>query len=209
MAISIQDIKNRISASFNPDQPPESPYPEDFLNSEPRRAAVLIPFYWDDNQWQVLYIRRTKNKHDRHSGQVAFPGGSCESHEIRAEDAALREASEEIGLNPEIVQLVGNLREMLTISNFRVTPVVGLIPWPQRLIPQPEEVSRIFSIPLNWLANPQHRVIKQREIPQINVTVPVIFFKLFDGELLWGAIARITIFMLEALGLADPEHRYK
>jgi 8-oxo-dGTP pyrophosphatase MutT (NUDIX family) len=178
------------------------------LSSNPQSAAVLIPFVRDVDEWHLLFIRRTKNINDRHGGQVAFPGGRCDQGERYAESAALREASEEIGVLPGDVQILGKLRDMLTITNYRVTPVVGMIPWPYDLIPQPEEVSRIFTIPLRWIADSQNRFLRHRALHPQGESIPVIYFDPYDGETLWGATARITMLLLEALGLSEPENRY-
>ena len=97
---------------------------------------------------------------------------------------------------------------MLTISNYRVTPVVAQIPWPYDVKAQIEEVSRIFTIPLKWLTAPKNRFIRHRKLPAFESPIPVIYFKDFDGEMLWGASARMTLLLLEALGLSDPRNRY-
>jgi 8-oxo-dGTP pyrophosphatase MutT (NUDIX family) len=139
---------------------------------------------------------------DHHSGQVAFPGGRQNPEDHSPEDAALREAQEEIGLPTNRVRLLGRLEELITITNYQVTPVVGEIEWPQALDPAPSEVQRVFSIPLEWLADAVNREIQMRSLPDNLEQHPVIFFKEYDGELLWGASARITLSFLEALGLA-------
>jgi len=208
MEVSAGDITKRLIKAFDPTLPPESPYPA-FLNRQTKQlAAVLIPFLWKENQWHLLFIRRTHHEHDRHSGQVAFPGGRCNPDEVTAENAAIREASEEIGIAPQDVKILGKLQDMLTITNYQVTPVVGVIPWPYEYVPQPDEVGRIFSIPLEWIADPANREVRQREVKSIEKSIPVIYFQPYDGEILWGASARITMLLLEALGLSDSKMRY-
>ena len=95
------EIRARLAAAYTPDLNPESPYPEELLDSNPQSAAVLIPFLEKEDGWHLLFIRRTVMPHDRHSGQVAYPGGRCDSVDPDAKTAALREAQEEVGLNPE------------------------------------------------------------------------------------------------------------
>lgn len=202
------EISQHLSDAFNPAIPPESPYPLAYNQQPKQPAAVLIPFLWKKGEWHLLFIRRTLHELDRHSGQVAFPGGRCDSGETEAESAALREAAEEVGVHPKDVQILGKLRDMLTITNYRVTPVVGRMPWPYKLVLQPEEVSRAFTIPLGWLADPANREVRQRDISLFGEPIPVIFFKPYDGETLWGASARMTMLLLEALGLSDSEQRY-
>ncbi len=208
MPLTKNEIRQRLAKNYHPHLEPESPYPADLLDANPRPAAVLIPFLQKEDGWHLLFIRRTVMPHDRHSGQVAFPGGRCNPADPDAETAALREACEEIGVCSDDVQVLGKLRDMLTITNFRVTPVVGVIPWPYDFIPQPEEVDRIFTIPLVWLSNPDRYEVRMRGLQMLGQDVPVIYFQKYDGELLWGASARITIILLEALGLAPPEGSY-
>ena len=206
--LSTEEIRSRLALSFTANLPPENPYPVEVNLSTPRSAAVLTPLFQENHEWKLLFIRRTFHENDLHSGQVAFPGGRCEPQDPNPETTALREAAEEVGIQPQMVDVLGRLRDMLTISHYRVSPIVGKIPWPKPLTPQPDEVSRIFSIPLAWLADPKNRDVHFQTIPILGKTVPVIYFKPFDGEILWGATARITILLLEALGLADPRARY-
>lgn len=168
---------------------------------EPKPAAVLIPMLRQDDDWHLLYILRAQVEGDMHSAQVAFPGGRLDPGETSAQQAALREAREEIGLETEHVRLLGRLEDFVTISNYRVTPIVGVIPWPTDLQPDTREVQRIFTIPLFWLADPSNWEQRERVAPD-GQTVKVVYFKQFEKELLWGVTARITLNFLEALELA-------
>jgi len=174
---------------------------ENFSKQESQPAAVLIPMLRHENDWQLLFILRTVKDNDMHSGQVAFPGGRLDSVEETPEQGALREAKEEIGLNGRGVRLLGRLEDFVTISNYRVTPVVATIPWPSELKPQLDEVQRTFTIPLSWLADPANREERERVAPD-GQTLKVVYFKEYDKELLWGVTARITLNFLQALKLA-------
>jgi len=167
----------------------------------PQPAAVLVPMLRQDSEWQLLYILRAKVHGDMHSAQVAFPGGRLDPGETRAEQAALREAKEEIALDSARVHLLGNMEDFVTISNYQVTPVVGVIPWPTELRPDPREVQRAFTIPLAWLADPANREERERASPDGQV-LNVVYFKQYDREILWGVTARITQNFLRALELA-------
>jgi hypothetical protein len=79
---------------------------------------------------------------------------------------------------------------------------VGVIPWPYKLVLSPGEVSRAFTIPLGWLADPANREIVEREAPELSHTFSVIYFSNYDEEILWGASAQFTIAFLESLNLA-------
>jgi 8-oxo-dGTP pyrophosphatase MutT (NUDIX family) len=164
----------------------------------PRAAAVLIPILRVEGEWHVLYTRRTDTVAD-HKGQVAFPGGSSDPDDPSPEATALREAHEEIGLNPQDVRILGRLNSLLTITNYCVTPVVGAIPWPYPLHLETSEVSRAFTIPLAWLADPDPWEVQQHVLPGRPEPHPVIYFQLYEGELLWGVSAQITINLIKVL----------
>lgn len=167
-------------------------------------ASVLIPLFLNENQWQVLFIRRMTNERDRHSGQVAFPGGRRDPQDADDVAVALREAHEEIGLQTSAVEVIHELPAYQTSSNYVVTPVVGIVPWPYAYRAQPTEVSRIFSIPLKWLADENNVELRAKEIPNTvaasTVTrLKVVYYNKYDGELLWGASARMTVSLLKAI----------
>ena len=158
-------------------------------------AAVLVPLVWQDHEWHLLYTRRTDTL-ESHKGQVSFPGGACDDGETTPEQTALREAEEEIGLNPDDVKVLGRLANLITISYFRVTPVVGVVKWPNVFRVGEAEVARVFTIPLGWLANASNRW--QFERPESKRAL--IAYHPYDGELLWGATARMTVDFLNVLG---------
>lgn len=195
------EIQQRLADALTaPDQEPiqEIPTLSEYTNQPLRPAAVLIPMLRWNTTWHVLFTRRNANLPE-HSGQVSFPGGRADPGDLSPEETALREAYEEIGLNPRDVKLLGRLRGFITITNYSVTPVVGVIPWPYTLIPAQSEVTRIFTIPLDWLADPANHEQVPHQVPDKNAPVMVTYFKPFDGEVLWGASARITLTMLNAL----------
>ena len=165
----------------------------------PRPAAVLLPLFRHREAWHLLFIRRTEYTGDDHSGQVAFPGGRRDPADSDAAATALREAQEEIGLDPKQVRLLGKLRPLQTTSNYLVTSFVGEIPWPLDLTPDPVEVARVFHIPLAWLADPTHRQVRTWPAPDHPEARAVIFYDRFDRELLWGVSARITLNFLATL----------
>ncbi len=166
-----------------------------------RPAAVLIPVYWFAGDWNLLYTRRTDSV-ESHSGQVSFPGGMIEPQDKSALDAALREVEEEIGIRAEDVDVIGHLDNFLTITQFDIKPIVGSISWPYPLQINHEEVAHVFGVPLSWLSDPSNIEIRERKIHTSGQQIPVYFFRPFEGEVIWGATARITINLLEILGLS-------
>jgi 8-oxo-dGTP pyrophosphatase MutT (NUDIX family) len=164
-----------------------------------RRASVLILFVCIDQLWHILYTRRT-NAVENHKGQVAFPGGGEEPEDTDPIATALRETNEEIGVPAECVKVLGTIPEIPTHSGFLITPVVGRMEWPVHLIPSVDEVSRIFMVPLDWLANPDHW--EERDFTRSdNSQEKVVFYRPYDGEIVWGITGRITLILLETLGL--------
>ena len=166
-------------------------YAEMFAQATLKCAAVLIPLIWWKDEWQLVFTRRTDTV-EHHKGQVSFPGGGCEVGESTPEATALREAKEEIGLAPEDVRLLGRVKDMITITHYRVTPVVGVIRWPYPLRLEPAEVERVFTIPLLWLAeraNWDEQPVRPEGFAR---SFPVIRYHPYDGEILWGITARMT-----------------
>ena len=190
-------ISERLQAALKTD-PSSDGFSEVDLNEETRLkcAAVLIPLVWHEEEWHLLYTRRTDTV-ESHKGQVSFPGGACDEGEVTPEETALREANEEIGLIPDDVKVLGRLANLITITYFRVTPVIGVVKWPSVFRVGEHEVARIFTIPLGWLSNPANRW--QFEMPGRSRSL--IAFHPYDGELLWGATARMTVDFLKVLGL--------
>lgn len=169
-----------------------------------RPAAVLIPLLRVQEAWHVLYTVRTENL-ETHRGQVSFPGGRIEEQDRDPEAAALREALEEIGLKPDDVNLLGRMDSLLTVTQYLITPVVGIIPWPYPLELDPIEVASIFHVPLTWLADPENLEIRQREPLAGGPPVPVFYFRPYQGHTIWGASARITLDLLGLLGLSSSQ----
>ena len=176
-----------------------SPAPT-YITSETsaRPAAVLVPIFNQEGIWHVLFTRRTDSVED-HQGQVSFPGGVIEANDESPLQAALRETQEEIGIRPEDVQILGALNPLLTVTNFIVVPIIGTIPLPYQFSLNEQEVATVFSVPLDWLANPDNIEVKEWKPEGPWPSVPVHFFRPFDGEVIWGATARITLRLLKLL----------
>jgi 8-oxo-dGTP pyrophosphatase MutT (NUDIX family) len=163
-------------------------------------AAVLIPLYLHDDTWHLLFTRRTDTL-DAHRGQVAFPGGAIEEGDEDPVQAALREACEEIGLHPHDVEILGALDPLSTVTQFYVTPIVGVIPWPYDFRINREEVANVFGVPLPWLVDPGNLEIRPWNPSTGGSSIEVHFFQPFEEEVIWGATARITLRLLDLLDL--------
>ena len=163
-----------------------------------RPAAVLIPLYQPDGQWHALFTRRTETV-DSHRGQVSFPGGQIEPGDAGPAEAALRETEEEIGLRSTDVDILGQLSPLLTVTQFLISPIVGIFRWPYPLRVNQREVANAFGVPLLWLADPAHLEIRERKPLAAGPSIPVYYFKPYHGEVIWGATARITLNLLELM----------
>ena len=162
-----------------------------------RPAAVLIPLYHADGRWHVLFTQRTLLV-ETHKGQVSFPGGRVDPEDVDRVATALREAEEEIGLRREDVTILGQLDELLTVTQYRITPIVGVFPWPYPFVLSEAELSEVFGVPLAWLADPQNLEIQYREPLVTGPKVPVYYLH-YEHYTIWGATARILINLLDVL----------
>ncbi len=118
-------------------------------------AAVLVPLILRDDHLSLLLTQRGSNL-STHSGQIAFPGGRQDACDRDAVHTALREAQEEVGLEPGFVEVLGTLPIYVTGSAFVITPVVALVQPGFELQPNPHEVADVFEVPLPFLMNPAH-----------------------------------------------------
>jgi 8-oxo-dGTP pyrophosphatase MutT (NUDIX family) len=177
------------------------PAAREALANKSNAAAVLIPMFERRGELHIVYIRRSDHVAS-HRGQVAFPGGRVDPVDATLLDAALREAHEEVGIPPSIVQVIGALPTMqTTTSGIVVAPFVGVIPSDAPLRPQLSEVAQIFDVPLTALRDPHFRGDYEwkTEGPAARSSkFPAI---LYGGQTIWGLTLRITLNLLELL---DP-----
>ncbi|MCG7360718.1 CoA pyrophosphatase [Roseomonas sp. ACRSG] len=151
----------------------------------PVAAAVLVPVVLHPSPTVLLTLRTTKLS--SHAGQVAFPGGRMEPGES-AEQAALREAWEEIGLGPALPKVMGRLPDHLTGTGYRVTPVVALLHPPLKLVPEPGEVDLIFEYDLKRLLDP---ALPQQQKGRFRGRERAFWVWPHERHYVWGATAAI------------------
>lgn len=160
-------------------------------------AAILILVYDRDGEAHVLFTERT-HQVEHHKGQISFPGGASDEADDGLATTALRETSEEIGVQPEDVEIVGELDEMLTISNFRVTPFVGILTtnsdYP--FVLNTQEVERVVQVPLPHLMDESNLELEVREHKGKQVLVPAYTY---EKHRIWGATARMLKQFLDLL----------
>jgi 8-oxo-dGTP pyrophosphatase MutT (NUDIX family) len=155
-------------------------------------SAVLVPLYLEEDRLHAVFTRRRDDLR-RHAGEISFPGGRQDDDEDDLRATALREAEEEIGLAPDAVELVGALQPTPTIAtDYAVYPFVGLIEPGHAWRPSAAEVAAVLEFPLGRLrAGFGRRRLTRRGVPFRTDVYEV------DGQLIWGATARILADLLE------------
>ena len=157
-------------------------------DTNPRLSAVLIALYPEGDQFHTVFIRRNEYK-GVHSKQVSFPGGKMEDTDRDLYHTALREAEEETGIISNDVEIIGELTEVyIPPSNFLVLPVVGVLKEKPLFVPDPIEVNRIITSPVNRIM--ERNVIQETEVnvDRYNLPLKVKYFDI-DNEVVWGATA--------------------
>ncbi len=161
-----------------------------------RLAAVLVPLIERETEPTVLMTTRSSELR-QHSGQIAFPGGKVDDGETPCE-AALREAQEEIGLEPRHVEPIGYLDPYLTGTGFRILPVVSLVKPPFELLVNTKEVRDTFEVPLAFLMQPENH---QRHSREWRGTTRFFYAMPWNERYIWGATAGIVRSLYEKLHL--------
>ena len=184
------DVSTGDGAAADPSRDPDAPsIPAELVQGSWRKSAVLVPLYEDKGELHVILTRRAAHLRS-HSREVSFPGGGQEEADASLWETALREAREEISLNTDLVERIGQLPTFRTVgSKSLVHPFVSVIRGgrPEGLIPDPSEVEHILYVPMSELLRDDVFHEEHWTIPAIG-HVTVTFFELY-GDTVWGATA--------------------
>ncbi len=170
-----------------------------------REAAVLVPLIKPHGNTPSQIVMTLRSAHLRsHAGQVSLPGGRRDPNDYDVVATALRESTEEIGLDPQRVSVLGKLGEILLPSGFRVTPVIGLLEPGQSFTPCPYEVEEIFEAPLSLILNPD----SYRESTMIFAGKPRRIIEVnYKNYRIWGATAVILFHLAKEIKLFQAAGR--
>jgi 8-oxo-dGTP pyrophosphatase MutT (NUDIX family) len=182
----------RSDFDLNPTLRPDNPHAL-------RPAAVLVGLVEHEAGMTVLLTRRSDTLRS-HTGQIAFPGGRCDPGETPWE-TALREAQEEVNLDPSFVTLAGLLPGYRTVTGFHVTPVVGFIDPAAPVWASPDEVADVFETPFAFLMNPDNHQRQHRDLPDGERR---FFYAMpWNERFIWGATAGMLRGLYERLHAPD------
>ncbi|MBB3963659.1 CoA pyrophosphatase [Rhizobium metallidurans] len=160
-----------------------------------RDAAVLVPVIDDGDEARVIFTQRTSTLR-KHSGQIAFPGGKIDGEDETPEQAAVREADEEIGLKGSFVETVGRLPNYLASTGFRITPVLAVVRPGFDLKLNPDEVDDVFEVPLSFLMAPGNHIRDKRMVDGLDRH----FYRMpYETRMIWGITAGIVRTLYERL----------
>jgi len=186
--------RSRASASDGDEEASGGAEPDDAATDEGvRDAAVLAPVIDRDGADHVLFTKRAEHLTD-HPGQMSFPGGGREPDDADLLATALREASEEIGLEGGEADVVGHLTDIRTVTNYRVRPFVGRVP-DREYVPRDSEVAEIAVLPVAGLVDPGNYESERRDHPHYG-EIRLHFFHV-GGYTVWGATANMLVQLLE------------
>lgn len=158
-----------------------------------RQAGVMALFYPHALNWHLVFIERQPHHgHDRHAGQISFPGGKFEETDASLQQTALRETEEEVGVPADQIKVLGKLTELyIPVSNFQVHPYVGYTGTRPDFVPETEEVSAILEVPFGHLVRPVTRKKTDLHLAA-NITLKGVPYFDVEGKILWGATAMMV-----------------
>lgn len=150
-------------------------------------AAVLVPLYQKGGECHLLFTKRS-DQVKYHKGEISFPGGMVDEEDRELIHTALREAREEIGLKESDVEIIGLLDDIVTVTQFIVTPIVGLFPYPYPFQVSQVEIAELIEVPLSYLLEKDS--FSEREIFRMGRSEWVYAYQ-YGDHIIWGATARI------------------
>ena len=172
---------------------------QDDLTRPAKPCAVLVLLYPFKNEVHTALMKRPRYP-GVHSGQISFPGGKKENFDQDLVETALREAEEEVGVDRQDIEVIGELTDLfIVVSNFKVKPVIGLMNNKPEFILDPREVEGLLNVGLKDLNLPKYQSTKQMSFKN-NITINAPYYNV-QGNVVWGATAMI---ISELLAVVKP-----
>jgi 8-oxo-dGTP pyrophosphatase MutT (NUDIX family) len=168
--------------------------------ANPVPAAVLVPFV-DRPEGLTILLTQRASQMAKHAAQISFPGGRLDATDADAASAALREAREEVGLDPARVRVFGYLPDHLVISGYRVTPVLSLVSPPFSVEPNPAEVELVFEVPAAHVFDRRNHKARMRRVGNEDMLLLDIPWQ---GHNIWGATAGMLLTLVRMVEEAKP-----
>lgn len=162
-----------------------------------KAASVLLPLFKKDGELSILFTQRTDNV-EHHKGQISFPGGMRDPEDPDSVSTAIRETWEEVGIEPSLIQIIGELDDHPTVSGFNITPFVGRISYPFTTQICKEELSEAFSIPLAFFLDESN--CREESLVDSDGNKRVFFVFKFQNYRIWGATAAIIRNFIDVIG---------
>lgn len=210
----LQDLKSHLEFQIEKGLPGESAHLEMASYKRPsadavrrkrlgaRASAVMVGMYYKEEILHCSLIQRP-DYDGTHSGQVAFPGGKREKDDPNLEYTALRETQEEVGINPDQIELIGRMSDLyIPPSNFLVTPVMGVLTNPPEFTIDKTEVAEAFHFPLKLLFDDDSMVTERIYLPYYKAYINAPSIK-YQGKIIWGATAMM---LSELKSILNKEH---
>jgi 8-oxo-dGTP pyrophosphatase MutT (NUDIX family) len=171
---------------------------QSIVDPERVSAAVLVPVYQKDSHYHILFIKRTERV-QKHKGEISFPGGVYEDRDGTLIKTALRESLEEIDLNPDDVEVLGELDDVVSAkTNYKIAPFLALIPWPYEFRVDGHETEDIIEAPIATLmkiGRSHQELIGDEKVTTYQYN--------YQGRVIWGATARILAQFLDLFARAQ------
>jgi len=178
-----------------------------------KSAILFLLMVYNTKPYDLILMRRTSRKDDRHSGEICFPGGVFdEKRDINLKDTALREIHEELGILRDNITILGALNDHITPKFFIITPFVGFVESTQKMVLEAREVEEIINIPITFFANKKNYHERTYKLLEDNIAVGRYIYQNSENKkyTIFGATTHIIVHYLEqvyGLRLKTPGHR--
>lgn len=200
-----KELKKKLPGSIS--QKKMAPESRDLFNmnisSKTKKSSIIILLYCKNSTWYTVLFQRPVYD-GMHSGQVCFPGGKMEKRDNSLMETAIREAREEIGVDPENIKIIGELTSLyIPVSDYLVQPYIGYLDRDPVFVPDPFEVQDIITVPVQILIDPEIRKKKTVKFHGQNIVIPYFSIEHHD---VWGATAMIISEFTDILVNPDFQH---